>query len=141
MQRHAIETECQRLIVRLTHFADHHHSEEAAALFADDGVWIRGGKTFRGRDQIIGSFEGADRTVIRHVVSNMMVEVGGPGAARATSYYILFREDDAPAVPQGPLQMRLPFSMGEWHDRFVLKDGQWRFAFREVKRLFQRADT
>lgn len=133
-----IERECQRLILRLTHLVDHHFPEEAADLFASSGVWIRGGKTYDGREEILRSFAGLDQVRIRHVVSNVSVEVSGPESAAGTSYYVLFRHDPGMGVAELPMPMQLPFSMGEWHDRFVLENGSWRFAFREVKRLFQR---
>jgi len=138
LEKLLIERECQRLILRLTHLVDHHVPEEAADLFATNGVWIRGGKTYQGRDGIVGSFEGLDQIRVRHVVSNVSVEVSGPETADSTSYYVLFRHDPGAGATDLPMPMQLPFSMGEWHDRFVLENGRWRFAFREVKRLFQR---
>lgn len=139
-QRYSIEAACQRLIVRLTHLVDNHCPVEAADLFVTDGVWVRGGRTYRGREEIIASFQGSERARIRHVVSNTILDVSSPSTATSISYYILFRHDGQDEQVRQPMPMQLPFSMGEWHDRFVFDGDRWRFAAREVRRLFQRAE-
>jgi 3-phenylpropionate/cinnamic acid dioxygenase small subunit len=65
--------------------------------------------------------DGTPRT--KHVTTNLIVEVDD-GAASATcrSYFTVLQ-----AVPGLPLQ---PVVVGRYHDRFVRRDGVWRFAER-----------
>ncbi len=61
----------------------------------------------------------------KHVVTNVIVEVGGERkSATARSYYTAFQ-----ARPELPLQ---PILAGRWHDRFEREDDEWRFADRLI---------
>jgi hypothetical protein len=70
---------------------------------------------------------------VRHVVSNTRVFRGEDGELRATSYYVVFRDSSA--------QPSTPASVGEWHDRFELVDGEWLLAERNIKPVFVNPDA
>jgi len=139
-ERRSIEQECRDLVVTLTHYSDHGQHEQAVDLFTPDGTWIRGGKPYTGRSEMLQSFNrGSGTQVIRHVTSNIRIEVKDERTAEGVTYYIAFNQDPGAASPKLPLPFAPPFSMGEWHDKFVRTPAGWRFSHREVKRLFQRA--
>jgi hypothetical protein len=138
-ERLGIERECHDLVVTLTHFSDHGETAKAVDLFTPDGTWIRGGKPYVGREEMLASFKRASATqVIRHVTSNIRIMVKDERSAEGVTYYIAFNQDPGEPAPKFPLPFAPPFSMGEWHDKFVRTGTGWRIAHREVKRLFQR---
>jgi len=140
-ERLSIERECHDAVVALAHFGDHGEHEAAVDLFTPDGTWIRGGKPYTGRAEMLDSFKrGSATSVIRHITSNIRVVVKDDNHADCVTYYVAFNQDPGTASPKFPLTFGPPFSMGEWHDKFVKTTHGWRIAHREVKRLFQRAE-
>jgi len=128
------------LIVTLTHLSDHREDGKAVDLFIPDGTWVRGGKPYTGRAAMLQSFQqGSQTAVTRHVTTNARIEVKEDGTAESVTYYVAYRGDPGTAEAKFPLPLGAPFSMGEWHDRFVRTPAGWRFTRREVKRLFQRS--
>ncbi|HEY5341952.1 MAG TPA: nuclear transport factor 2 family protein [Candidatus Aquilonibacter sp.] len=92
-ERHAIERECAQNTVRFYNRLDAVRGEEAAALFADDGIWYRDGDAsgFTGRAEIAAhvnklpergnpNVPAADRMVF-HLVTNVEVSVIDPQTA------------------------------------------------------------
>ena len=139
-QKREIVQDCRDLVIDLLHYGDHGEVEKAVDLWVPNGTWIRGGKPFTGREQLIESFKRAsDTTVIRHVVTDTRVVVKDENNAEGVSYYMAVNHDPKTATPKFPLPFDPPFSMGEWHDKYVRTKDGWRFSPREVKRLFQRA--
>ncbi|HZR83350.1 MAG TPA: nuclear transport factor 2 family protein [Candidatus Binatia bacterium] len=84
----------------------------------------------RGRDEVlavyrstVATYEGKPST--KHVTTNAIVEIAADGAsASANSYFTVFQ-----ARPELSLQ---PIIAGRYRDRFVKRDGRWRFADRLV---------
>ena len=60
----------------------------------------------------------------RHVVTNLVVELGGADRAVARSYFTVFQ-----ALADFPLQ---PIIAGRYHDAFERVAGVWRFADRLI---------
>jgi hypothetical protein len=60
----------------------------------------------------------------RHVVTNLVVELGGADRAVARSYFTVFQ-----ALADFPLQ---PIIAGRYHDAFERVAGAWRFADRLI---------
>lgn len=139
-ERSAIERECHDLVVALIQYGDHGEDEAAVDLFTPDGTWVRGGKPFTGREQLLDSFGLRSKTlVIRHFTSNIRVVVTDDTHAEGVCYYMAVNHDPGTDDPEFPLPMNLPFSVGEYHDKFVRTADGWRISHRVVKRLFQRA--
>ncbi len=137
-ERQAIVAECRNLVIELVHLGDHGEIEKAVDLWIPDGTWIRGGKPFTGRAELVESFKrGTETTVIRHIVTDTRVKVIDSDHAEAVSYYLAINHDPKTKDYKLPLPLE-PFSMGEWHDSYVRTAQGWRFARREVKRIFQR---
>jgi hypothetical protein len=140
-QRAAIEAECCALIIAITQHGDHGEHAQAAALFAKDGSWLRGGRRYTGPDEILKSYKrGSSTQVTRHINGGTRVTVRDEDRADSVTYYLAISDD--PGTPDASLPMALkPFSMGEWHDSFVRTPEGWRFASRATMRLFERAEA
>ena len=139
-ERREIEEACKGLVVSLVHHSDHGVDEAAVDLFTADGVWVRGGKPFTGRDQLLQSFAARSKSVVtRHFTSNIRIVVTDDDNAEGVSYFMAFNHDSGTDQPELPLPVNLPFSIGEYHDKFVCTPAGWRFAHRMIKRVFQRA--
>ncbi|MHB9756456.1 nuclear transport factor 2 family protein [Streptomyces sp. BYX5S] len=90
-----------------------------------DGTEFVGSEAVEGmlRDRVIVYGDGTPRT--HHVTTNINVEVDERDrVAAARSYVTIFQ-----AVPGLPLQ---PIAAGRYRDRFVERDGEWRFAERRI---------
>jgi hypothetical protein len=135
-ERRTIEQQCRDLVVQLCQLSDHGEREKSVDLFTADGTWIRGGKPFKGREEMLQSFRGSPTQVIRHLTSNILITVKDDNSAEGVTYYLAFHNDPGTAEPKLPLPLE-PFSLGEWHDRFTRTPSGWRISHREVKRFFQ----
>jgi SnoaL-like domain len=137
-QRMAIEQQCRDLVVAATQYGDHREAEKAAALFAEDGTWLRGGRTYTGPAQIRESYHRGSATQVgRHMLGGTLVTVLDDDHAAAVTYYLAISHDPGSAAAELPLPLS-PFSMGEWHDTFVRTPAGWRFATRDTRRVFER---
>ena len=132
-----IERACKDLVTRLVHYSDHFQKEESSKLFSPDGTWIRGGTPYTGRAAIVDSFKAPPTEYMRHFATSTMIDVENENLAQGVTYFLLYRYDPGVSEPKLPMPLGTPFSMGEWHDRFVKTPQGWRFALREVRRLFQ----
>jgi hypothetical protein len=95
---------------------------------------IKGGATYRGRDEIVGMITGVrDRTraavapdaagppaVMRHFVANVRIELASPERARSFAYFTVFMP------PHGHDHW------GRYADELVREEARWRFARRRV---------
>jgi hypothetical protein len=136
-ERRTIEADCRDLVVRLCQLSDHGEREQSVDCFTRDGTWIRGGKPFKGREEMLQSFRGSPTQVIRHLTSNILITVKDDNTAEGVTYYLAFHTDPGSAPPKLPLKLDPPFSLGEWHDKFTRTPQGWRITHREVKRFFQ----
>lgn len=138
-ERAAIAEQCRNLVLALTYYGDHGDAASAAALFADDGTWLRGGVRYTGRAEIAKSYEAGSRTAIRrHLNGGTFVTAVDDVHAETVTYYLAFVEDPGPAGATPPYPLRTPFSMGEYHDSFIRTPAGWRFASRNTVRVYQR---
>ena len=139
VERLRIEQECRDLVSAVAQRGDRGDTAGAAALFAEDGVWIRGGKPWQGRAAVAESYRRLPATqVTRHISSNCVVTVEDEDHAAAITYYVAYHHDPGVPEPAYPLPFDPPFSLGEWHDRFVRTAEGWRIERRETRRLFER---
>jgi hypothetical protein len=138
-ERLGIEQQCRDLVSAVTQHGDRREFECAADLFAGDGVWVRGGKPYQGRAGVIESYSRIPASQFtRHMSANCLVTVEDADHASAITYYVAYHHDPGVDQPTFPLPFDPPFSLGEWHDRFVRTSGVWRIARRETRRLFER---
>ena len=99
-ERRRIEQECRDLVVTMCHHSDHGEDEKTVDLFTPDGIWIRGGKPYTGRAELLASFKRQAATVVtRHLTSNIRIEVTGERSAEGITYYLSYRHDPGTATP------------------------------------------
>lgn len=138
-QKLAIEQECRDLVTSITYYGDHGDVEMAVDLFVEDGSWLRGGKPHKGRKELTESYHrGKPTNFSRHVAAPTMIFVKDADHAEGVTYYIALNHDPGTPNPTFPLPFDPPFSMGEWHDKFVRTKDGWRFSSRETRRFLQR---
>ncbi len=126
-ERHAIEADCARLIALYANLNDEARWEEAAALYAPDGLMTRPtapDAPIVGQDAILAAFRARPPRITRHVCSNVVIDVESADTARGTSAMLLFTGAPGPLV-------------GSFHDRFVRTPQGWRFSERRGTLLFQ----
>ncbi len=117
------------------HLIDAYADEELLELFTPDGEWrLPAKEPLRGREQIAGFLRGRSRDSIgRHVVSNIVVDIEGPGRARTVCYYVVCK-----SPPEGVTgHAFVPSVLGEYHDEFRFEQGRWRIASRDTRHVFR----
>ncbi|MFE9606970.1 nuclear transport factor 2 family protein [Streptomyces sp. NPDC006012] len=127
----AAAREIENLIAEYAELVDTGDLAGLGRLFADgvftgsDGVRFEGSAAVENmlREHVIIHDDGTPRT--HHVTTNIRIEVDEQaGTATARSYLTIFQ-----AVDGLPLQ---PIAAGRYQDRFVRRDGTWRFAQRRI---------
>ncbi|MFT3863272.1 MAG: nuclear transport factor 2 family protein [Solirubrobacterales bacterium] len=127
---------CRELILTITQHVDHGEAEQAAALFAEDGVLARAGKEFSGREQLVAAYTDPPNRLVRHVNGGTVVNLLDADHATAVTYFIAYRHEAEGEAVELPAPLGTPFSLGEWHDGLVRTEAGWRFSSRRTKRIF-----
>lgn len=119
----------RELVAGYAHCADSGRFDELVALFASDGILETPDGAQHSGPVAIGAFLGAtksrlasatEQALIRHHVSNLRIAVTGPHEASGAAYFFVVTE-------------RGPDHWGRYRDRYVCRDGHWRFAHRRVR--------
>ena len=131
--RRAIEWDCARLINLYMRYNDAGDHDSVASLFTEDGLLARPtmpDQPIVGRDAILAGFRARPAGLrMRHVVSNVIVDVESETQARATSVMTLYRGQE---TPDGALPTRNPADplIGFFDDRLRKTAEGWRFVER-----------
>jgi len=133
----AIEWDCEQTLLRFYDAFDAWDYEGMAALFTHDGVWHRAGKALRGRQVIIAEMHRRPTSqVIRHVVTNVIVEAQDAVLAHARLYLTVYRHDAGePRVVPAPL--RGPALVLVVTAKLRLLSEGWRIAEQTMNREFE----
>jgi hypothetical protein len=134
-----IELECTRLQQRYAVYADHREGEKFTELFAEDGsVEVPDAPPFVGHDAIRASIEALNALPLtyRHVITNSVIDVVDEDHATGICYLVVFNSD-ASADESGARPMRLPSTVGEYHDTFRRTAKGWRIQTRRLERVFR----
>lgn len=120
----------RELAAAYAHAADGGRFDDLLALFTPDGsLQVDDRPALIGPDAIRGFLGGTQTSVqdtahqrgyIRHHVTSHSITVDGPEAAHGAAYFFVVTE-------------RGPDHWGRYRDRYVLRDGRWRFASRRVR--------
>jgi hypothetical protein len=128
--RHLIERECERLVLLYARYADSFQDDAFAALFADNALLHRGDAPLVGRDAIREAMGRRRRdSVVRHLCSNVIIDVIDAGNASGVSFMTLYRHFGSATIPT---PMTAPEMIAEYHDRFTLTSEGWRIAERQA---------
>jgi uncharacterized protein (TIGR02246 family) len=121
--------EIREVVAAYAHHADSGRFDEMVALFADDGVLeTPDGQEHHGREAIRAFVTGTQTQLaaatisplIRHHVANLRIAMSGPDDATGAAYFFVVTQ-------------RGPDHWGRYRDRYVRRDGRWRFAHRRVR--------
>lgn len=120
---------------RLFQHIDDARIQEAAALFAPEGYWVRMGERLTGPQAVLQALMSRPASLrTRHLATNMVVDLA-PGASNAR-YYLTVFDHQGPADQPSPMQ--LPQFMFVCEDELVHTEGGWRFLRREPRMLAKR---
>jgi len=124
----AVEELVRRTLAMYAHRHDSRDAEGYASLFAVDGSFVSARAQHRGRGAIkefitdLYRSQPANRQT-KHLCGNSVIEVDGETASAVTDFVAYERLGD------GAWQVH---TIGQYQDRLVLEDGEWRFAERRV---------
>jgi len=129
LARLLIERECGRLPLLFAHYADNGDHAALAALFTEDCIFARPfqpAHPFHGRDRVQAIFRDRPPILVRHIVTNVLVDVISPDEARGTNYLAMLSSHASVTPPQeaGGLYV------GGFEDRYVRTAEGWKFASR-----------
>jgi ketosteroid isomerase-like protein len=132
MDNHArllIEAECGNLPLLYARYSDNGDHAALARLFADDAIYVRPFEEddpLCGRATIHAMFRDRPPTLVRHIVSNVLVEVIDEHHATGTSYLTVVSTSGGTTPPQ---ESKALF-VGECVDEFVKTSEGWKFGRR-----------
>lgn len=117
------------LLARYALLVDRSRLDEVLELFAEDATLEAGDQPpVQGRTAIRAVFAAAGARIaataspplIRHHVTTIVIDLAGPDAAAATSYFLAVTE-------------RGPDHWGRYQDRLARRDGRWLIQHRRVR--------
>ena len=144
LERILIEHECTRLVNKFHHLFNRDLSA-VAELFTEDGAADFGtGSAMKGRDTIRealyqgGSDTRTGRDIVMNTVTNIVIDVIDENNATGYSYDTYWQH-----VYKGeekklgtPVPVSSPAYLGYWVDEFKCVDGEWKFASRKLRFIF-----
>ena len=122
---------CVSICTRFYHHLDRREYKELASLVAEDGVWMRQGKSVTGPHAVLDALAtGSPNRKTRHLLSNLVVTVfdGGRAARVAYDLAVFVQEGESPAKQSG-------IFTGE--DRLEHDGTNWRISRKEAGVLFR----
>jgi hypothetical protein len=128
-RRLRIEAECGKLPLLFAKYADSGDHQALADLFTQDCAFARPFQPdypFHGRDRVQAIFRDRPPILVRHIVSNVLVEVLGEHEAIGTNYLAMLSSHASTEPPQeaGGLYV------GGFADQYVKVGGTWLFKSR-----------
>jgi hypothetical protein len=128
-----IERACERLVYTYGRALDLGDMDAAADCFAVDGSMARPmnpDQIVRGREEIRASLKTRPKTLLtKHLATNVMIDVETRDTATGVSYLTMIACTPTPGA-QPPFESPGPLYFGEFRDRFVRVDGEWKFLER-----------
>lgn len=121
---------CEAVVLSFFHALDTRRHDAAAALMAEDGVWLRQGRRLSGPQEVLAALNAraAERTTC-HVITNLrLLDLSG---ARATVGYFLTAYDSVPQEHEGAPRL---VSIRECEDVLVSTADGWRLADKRSRR-------
>lgn len=129
LQRVEDELAIHRLLVDYSASQDARDYEAYAALFAREGEWVNGNRTFKGREAIHQMLidlygptpPGFTNNESYHITSNPQVDLQGDRATARSRHLLVMR---------GPHGEPVPMLAGRYEDELVREDGEWKILRR-----------
>lgn len=128
-KRLRIEAEVAKLPLLFAKYADNGDHQALADLFTEDCQLARPFQPehpYHGREAVQAIFRDRPPILVRHLVTNVLVEVLSETEARGTNYLTMLssHEGTTPPQPSGAIYV------GGFEDHYVKTEGQWRFMSR-----------
>ena len=113
---------------RYARFLDFGPGEGAAELFTEDGVYENIAERFVGRDVLAAHWRELHSRpeILRHVITNVVVDVIDDDNATSSSYFMFFNATPGEDVDIAPYEN--PVVLGRYDNRLVRTNAGWRFA-------------
>lgn len=133
----AIEWDCAQVLTRFFNYFDQWRYQGMADLFAEDGVWHRQGQALTGRAAILTALAERSTTQrVRHVVTNLQIDVLDPEQAASLLYVTAYRHDSG-AKEAEPPRIRAPFLLLVVPGRLRRTEAGWKIVCMEMNREFE----
>lgn len=125
-----IKAACEAAVLTFFHALDTRRHDAAAALMAEDGVWMRQGRRLCGPAQVLDALNArAPERSTCHVITNLrLVSTDGE---RATVGYFLTAYDSVPQEQGGAPRL---VSIRECQDVLIATQDGWRLADKSSRR-------
>ena len=134
--RRAIEWDCTQTLTRFINALDAGDYETMAGLMAENGVWMRPGGNAIGPAGLLKAMKDRPRDlIIRHVISNVVIEVIDEDNATGITYLTVYRHHGAPPE-KGPAPLTGAHMVGVSHNCLVREPGGWRIREKRTSRTF-----
>lgn len=130
--------ECESIALQFMAHFDARNYEEAAKLFAPDGIWHRADISIRGREDFLKHMGARPPGIfVRHVITNLLARRTDQETIRVDSYVTVYRHDfaDAPVLPAA---LHSPDVVGRYTDVFRQIGGNWLLQEKSVSIDFKR---
>jgi hypothetical protein len=133
----AIEWDCTQVLTRFFNYFDQWRYQDMADLFAEDGVWHRQGQALTGWAAILTALAERSTTQrVRHVVTNLQIDVIDPEQAASLLYVTAYRHDSG-AKEAEPPRIRAPFLLLVVPGRLRRAEAGWKIVCMEMNREFE----
>ena len=132
-ERIEIERACERLVYVYSRALDLGDMSAAADCFAEHGTMARPmtpDQIVAGRETIRASLLTRPKTLLtKHLATNVVIDVESPDAATGLSYLTMIATTPG-ADAKPPFVSAGPLYFGEFKDRYVRENGEWKFLER-----------
>lgn len=132
-ERSEIERACERIVYQYARALDLGDLSGAADFFAEKGSMSRPmmpDQVIEGREIIRTSLLTRPKGLLtKHLATNVMIDVESRDAASGISYLTMIATTP-PADARAPFVSQGPIYFGEFRDKFVRENGQWKFLER-----------
>ena len=132
-ERLEIERACERLVYVYSRALDLGDMSAAADCFAENGSMARPmmpDAVIQGRETIRASLLTRPKTLLtKHLATNVMIDVESRDTASGLSYLTMI-STTPPADAKPPYVSQVPLYFGEFKDKYVRENGEWKFLER-----------
>jgi SnoaL-like domain len=133
--RRAAEHDCARVATRFFTNLDATDYEGTWAQMAPGGIWKRSGKSLDGREIFLAAMAQRPKAlVIRHLLSNFIVDFSGDNNAKSDFCLTVFRFIGDPGGKPAPIS--LPSAVAAFHATFVRVEDEWKILELSGETLF-----
>ena len=130
------KSELSELVFRLNRHYELHEYAEMAALYAEDAHYANWRGDVVGRAAILRLMQDrAPDRLVRHVLSNLVIELDGADQARGLCYVTAFLNPQGHPVTRSVPQLGAP-AIAEYHFAFRRVDGRWLVAAKRTVEIF-----